>query len=93
MDDWDDDKLADVVNQKHGAEKTNTTDIICKHFIEECRRRSQFDPQQSYDILVEIFNFELNALSIKHHKIDHMFLNLKPLFDFFNKICFSYNFK
>jgi len=34
MDDWDDDKLADVVNQKHGAEKTNTTDIICKHFIE-----------------------------------------------------------
>jgi len=34
MDDWDDDKLADVVNQKHGSEKANTTDIICKHFLE-----------------------------------------------------------
>lgn len=28
MEDWDDDKLADVVNQKHGAEKTNQTDIV-----------------------------------------------------------------
>ena len=28
MEDWDDDKLADVVNKKHGAEKTNQTDIV-----------------------------------------------------------------
>ena len=30
MEDWDDDKLADVVNKKHGAEKTNQTDIVSK---------------------------------------------------------------
>jgi len=34
MEDWDDDKLADVVNKKHGAEKTNQTDIICKFFLD-----------------------------------------------------------
>ena len=28
MDDWDDDKLADVVKKKHGAEKSNQTDIV-----------------------------------------------------------------
>ena len=36
MDDWDEDKLAEVVAKKHGAEKTaTTTDIICKYFLEE----------------------------------------------------------
>jgi len=35
MDDWDDDKLAEVVAKKHGAEKlSNATDIICKHFLD-----------------------------------------------------------
>jgi len=35
MDDWDDEKLAEVVGKKHGNEKTmTTTDIICKHFLE-----------------------------------------------------------
>jgi len=34
MDDWDDDKLADVISKKHGAEKTNQTTIICKHFLD-----------------------------------------------------------
>jgi len=34
MEDWDEDKLADVVSKKHGAEKTNQTDIICKHFLD-----------------------------------------------------------
>jgi len=34
MDDWDDDKLADVVSKKHGTEKTNQTAIICKHFLD-----------------------------------------------------------
>ena len=30
MDDWDDDKLADVVNKKHAGEKSNATDIVRK---------------------------------------------------------------
>jgi len=35
MDDWDYDKLAEVVAKKHGAEKlSNATDIICKHFLD-----------------------------------------------------------
>jgi len=34
MDDWDDEKLADVVGQKHGSEKKNDTDIICKYFLD-----------------------------------------------------------
>merc|ERR1712012_1336339 len=34
MEDWDEDKLADVVNKKHGNEKTNQTDIICKFFLD-----------------------------------------------------------
>jgi len=34
MDDWDEDKLADVVNKKHGSEKSNQTDIICKFFLD-----------------------------------------------------------
>ena len=35
MEDWDQDKLEEVVNQKHGAEKpSNKTDIICKFFLD-----------------------------------------------------------
>ena len=35
MEDWDQDKLEDVVKQKHGAEKpSNKTDIICKYFLD-----------------------------------------------------------
>jgi len=34
MDEWDDDKLAEVVKKKHGSEKATTTDIICKKFLE-----------------------------------------------------------
>jgi len=34
MDDWDDDKLAEVVAKKHSGEKGNTTDIVCKFFLE-----------------------------------------------------------
>merc|ERR1719397_1035764 len=34
MDEWDDDKLAEVVSKKHGTEKSNETDIICKHFLD-----------------------------------------------------------
>jgi len=34
MDEWDDEKLAEVVAKKHGGEKSTTTDIICKKFLE-----------------------------------------------------------
>merc|ERR1711936_1449760 len=34
MDEWDEDKLAEVVKKKHGAEKSNETDIICKYFLD-----------------------------------------------------------
>uniref|UniRef100_A0A0K8TQX0 Zinc finger CCCH domain-containing protein 15 n=1 Tax=Tabanus bromius TaxID=304241 RepID=A0A0K8TQX0_TABBR len=35
MENWDDEKLKEVVNQKHGKEKRMpTTDIICKYFLE-----------------------------------------------------------
>merc|ERR1712062_259826 len=34
MEDWDDEKLAEVIGKKHGAEKTNETAIICKYFLE-----------------------------------------------------------
>jgi len=34
MDEWDEEKLAEVVAKKHGAEKTNATAIICKYFLE-----------------------------------------------------------
>lgn len=36
MEDWDDDKLKEVVEKKHGANETNKnpTSIICKHFLD-----------------------------------------------------------
>ena len=34
MENWDETKLKEVVDQKHSAEKTNATTIICKYFIE-----------------------------------------------------------
>lgn len=34
MDNWDEDKLKEVVNSKHAAERTNATTIICKYFLE-----------------------------------------------------------
>jgi len=34
MDDWDEEKLAEVVNKKHGSERKNQTDIICKYFLD-----------------------------------------------------------
>lgn len=35
MDKWDEDKLKEVVEKKHGASNNRpTTDIICKHFLE-----------------------------------------------------------
>lgn len=34
MVDWDEEKLKEVVDKKHAAEKTNATTIICKYFLE-----------------------------------------------------------
>jgi len=34
MNEWDEEKLADVINKKHGKEVTNATTIICKNFLE-----------------------------------------------------------
>jgi len=34
MDDWDEEKLDEVIKKKHGSEKSNATDIICKYFLE-----------------------------------------------------------
>ena len=43
MEDWDQDKLEKVVNQKHGAEAagptTNRTNIICKFFLDAVEKR------------------------------------------------------
>ncbi|KAG5674409.1 hypothetical protein PVAND_004383 [Polypedilum vanderplanki] len=34
MENWDENKLKDVIEKKHAAEKTNATTIICKYFLE-----------------------------------------------------------
>jgi len=34
MEDWDEAKLNEVIAKKHGQEKSNKTDIICKHFLD-----------------------------------------------------------
>lgn len=34
MDKWDEDKLKEVVEKKHGSGNRPTTDIICKHFLD-----------------------------------------------------------
>lgn len=40
MQDWDQEQLEKVVNQKHGAEKQpNRTEIICKFFLDAVERK------------------------------------------------------
>jgi len=34
MDEWDEEKLAEVIKKKHGAEQSNETDIVCKYFLD-----------------------------------------------------------
>ncbi|CAH1156182.1 unnamed protein product [Phaedon cochleariae] len=34
MENWDEEKLKEVIDKKHGSGKMPTTDIICKHFLE-----------------------------------------------------------
>lgn len=41
MADWDQDKLNDVVNKKHGEEKKRTTtEIVCKYFLEAVEKKT-----------------------------------------------------
>jgi hypothetical protein len=43
MENWDEQKLEDVVNRKHGEDnkkKTNTTSIVCKYFIEAVENKT-----------------------------------------------------
>ena len=39
MDEWDQEELEKVVKQKHGAEASNKTDIICKFFLEAVEKK------------------------------------------------------
>lgn len=40
MEDWDQETLEKVVNEKHGAEKpSNATNIICKFFLDAVEKR------------------------------------------------------
>jgi hypothetical protein len=39
MEDWDQDKLEEVVKQKHGSEKNRPTDIICKFFLDAVEKK------------------------------------------------------
>ncbi|CAL5223025.1 g5480 [Coccomyxa viridis] len=39
MDDWDQDKLEEVIAQKHGVEKNRPTDIICKFFLDAVEKK------------------------------------------------------
>ena len=40
MENWDDEKLKDVVGRKHGDQKLpNQTDIICKYFLDAIENR------------------------------------------------------
>lgn len=34
MDTWDENKLLEVVQKKHGAQNTNNTEKVCKHFLQ-----------------------------------------------------------
>ncbi|CAK4491267.1 unnamed protein product [Aphanomyces euteiches] len=34
IDDWDQKKLEDVINEKHGQKVANQTDIVCKYFLD-----------------------------------------------------------
>ena len=43
MEDWDEDKLADVVNKKHGSEKTNQTDIVSQNIFLVKTELKRFD--------------------------------------------------
>lgn len=43
MADWNEDKLKDVVDQKHGednSKKKNTTEIVCKYFLEAVEKKT-----------------------------------------------------
>ncbi len=39
MGEWDQEKLEEVVKQKHGAERNRPTDIICKYFLDAVEKK------------------------------------------------------
>ena len=39
MEDWDQDKLEEVIAQKHSAEKNRPTEIICKFFLDAVEKK------------------------------------------------------
>lgn len=39
MEDWDQDKLEEVIAQKHATEKNRPTDIICKFFLDAVEKK------------------------------------------------------
>ncbi|KAK9901521.1 hypothetical protein WJX75_000134 [Coccomyxa subellipsoidea] len=39
MDDWDQEKLEEVVKQKHGTERNRPTEIICKFFLDAVEKK------------------------------------------------------
>ena len=39
MEDWDQDKLEEVIAQKHSTEKNRPTDIICKFFLDAVEKK------------------------------------------------------
>lgn len=39
MEEWDQEQLEKVVKQKHAAEQSNKTDIICKFFLEAVEKK------------------------------------------------------
>jgi len=39
MDEWDQEKLEDVVRKKHSATNSNKTDIVCKYFLDAVENR------------------------------------------------------
>ena len=77
MEDWDEDKLAEVVSKKHGAEKSTQTDIICKYFLDAVENNK-------YGWFWECPDKEIVAVSSYRQ-----FMNLLTV-GFLNNHCFGY---
>lgn len=63
MDDWDQDKLEDVVKQKHGTEKPNRTSIVCKYFLDAVEKKMYgwwvaHPPKTGVDVAAHCFLFQ-----------------------------------
>ena len=60
MEDWDEEKLKEVVAKKHGEidGKMPSTTIICKHFIEGIKRSLNYSKKVLKNSFVESFGTE-----------------------------------